>query len=214
MPSDDGLTRKQWEEKLGQIAQNLRLPTQLTLMGSAPNILAGQPSRTSMDLDVWNPTSDFDRSDLQNAVEKAGLLFDPKEAIDPTTPYIQIVEPGICQLGEFKPQKIEKRGNLHLEKPPAATLIAAKLLRAQDKDLEDIAWLLSTHQISHDAVRDVILTFPAPQRQTALENLVYLAALSHHTRATTETSPKKRPLAPRSRAKKTNPTNLEGPPPL
>jgi len=175
---NEGLTRKEWEEKLGQIAGNLQQATHLTLMGSAPNILGGQPSRSSIDLHVWKPTSRFDRQDLQNAVEKAGLIFNPKGEIEPNIPYLQIVEPGICQLGEFEPQEIERSGNLRIEKPPVQCLIAAKLIRAQDKDLEDISWLLANHQTKPGDVRKIIQTFPEPQRQTALENLVYLAALA------------------------------------
>jgi hypothetical protein len=173
-----GLTQKEWEQTLERIAAALRNPTRLTLMGSAPNILGGQPSRTSIDLDVWKPASTFDRQDLEDATEKAGLLFNPKGEIEPNTPYIQIVEPGICQLGEFRPEEIETVGNLRTERPPAENLIAAKLVRAEEKDLEDIAWLLATYQPEYENIRKIIQSFPREQRARATENLVFLEVLA------------------------------------
>lgn len=58
-----------------------------------------------------------------------------------------------------------------------ANLIAAKLVRADPKDLEDIAFLLSRYQPSRQAVEQAIQTMPSPARQTATENLVYLEVM-------------------------------------
>lgn len=159
-------------------------------MGSTPNILGGQPSRTSIDLDVWGPESDFDREDLENAVRAAGLEFDPKGEIEPGVAYVQIVQPGISQLGAFEPQPIETRGNLALFKPPPATLIAAKLIRAQPKDLQDITWLLAENLVATKDVESVIDQFPSTQREVAKENLVYLKVLK--PKSSRPTKPRKR----------------------
>ena len=90
--------------------------------------------RTSADLDIWKPVSDFDRLELKLAAEKAGLLFDPKQTLAPNRPYLQLIEPGLTQVGAFEPVFIERIGRLHLFRPPAENLIAAKLLRAEVSD--------------------------------------------------------------------------------
>jgi len=58
-----------------------------------------------------------------------------------------------------------------------ANLIAAKLVRADPKDLEDIAFLLSRYQPSRQAVEQAIQTMTSPARRTAAENLVYLEVM-------------------------------------
>ena len=175
---EPGLNRGEWLEKLMRISQNLQrqgASAQLTLVGSVTGILAGQPARTSMDLDVWKPQSHYQYQELKKAVEAAGLLFDPKTTLEPDTPYLQLLEPGIVQTGNFDhTETIEQFGALRLERPPMANLIAAKLVRADPKDLEDIAFLLSRYQPARQEVEQAIQTMPSPARQTATENLVYL----------------------------------------
>src|SRR5690242_6052809 len=95
-----GLNRDQWLEKLALIDKHLqrqRATARLTLVGSAAGIFAGQPARTSIDLDVWKQTSRYEFQTLKKAVEKAGLLFDPKSTLEPDTPYVQVLEPGLAQ---------------------------------------------------------------------------------------------------------------------
>jgi len=56
-------------------------------------------------------------------------LFDPKSTLEPDTPYIQLVEPGIAETGKFEnTETLEQFGALQLERPPIANLIAAKLV--------------------------------------------------------------------------------------
>lgn len=81
--------------------------------------------RTSGDLDVWKPASDFDRRELQLAAERVGLLFDPKQILEPDRPYVQLAEPGVSQLGDFQPVFIERMGRLQLFRPPIENLVAA-----------------------------------------------------------------------------------------
>jgi hypothetical protein len=100
-----GLSRDEWLEKLALVDDSLRrqgVTAQLTLIGSAAGILAGQPDRTSIDLAVWKPTSRYQFQALKKAVEDAGLLFDPKSTLEPDRPYIQLVEPGITETGKFE----------------------------------------------------------------------------------------------------------------
>ena len=56
------LDRAQWIEKLTGIDQSLvrqGASAHLMIIGSAIGILAGQPERTSIDLDVWKPKSRY-----------------------------------------------------------------------------------------------------------------------------------------------------------
>lgn len=152
-------------------------PIRLCLIGSAACLFGGMEGRTSADLDIWQPASDFDRRELKLAAEKIGLLFDPKQALDPQRPYLQLVEPGLTQLGIFQPELIYRIGRLQLFRPPVENLIAAKLIRADPKDLGDIRFLVSRHRPDLQRVREIVAEFPALARNQATENLVYLEVL-------------------------------------
>ena len=176
-----GLDRNEWMKRLEQIDRSLRrqnAQAELTLVGSAASIFAGQPARSSMDLDVWRPRSRYERRALRKAVEEAGLLFDPKTTLEPDTPYVQMVDAGLVQMGKFQEtETLEQFGALRLERPPIANLIAAKLLRAEPQDLEDIAFLQSCFQPARAEVEQAVKTMPARARKQASENLVYLDVL-------------------------------------
>ena len=149
-------------------------PLRLCLIGSAACLFGGMDGRTSADLDIWKPASDYDRLELKTASEKIGLLFDPKQSLEPDRPYLQLIEPGLTQLGNFDPVLIERMGRLHLFRPPVENLIAAKLIRAEPKDLGDIRFLLSRHRPELRRVREIIAEFNSPARERATENLIYL----------------------------------------
>ena len=121
--------------------------------------------------------STADRGELKLAAEQAGLLFDPKQTLEPNRPYLQLVEPGLTQLGVFEAVFIERIGRLHLCRPPVENLIAAKLLRAEPKDLGDIRFLMSRHRPDVARIRQVIAEFSDAARERATENLVYLDVL-------------------------------------
>lgn len=169
-----------WSAVLADLARALGkegAPIRLCLIGSAACLFGGMDGRTSSDLDIWRPASDFDRGELQAAAEKAGLLFDPKQTLEPNRPYLQLVEPGLTQLGVFEPVFIERIGRLHLYRPPVENLIAAKLIRAEPKDLADIQFLASRHRPDLSRVREIVGKFHDPARERASENLVYLEVL-------------------------------------
>ena len=56
-------------------------------------------------------------------------------------------------------------------------LIAAKLIRAEPKDLGDIQFLVSRHRPDLQRVRRIIAKFNPRIRERASENLVYLGVL-------------------------------------
>jgi hypothetical protein len=90
---------------------------------------------------------------------------------------LQLVEPGLTQLGEFEPVFIERLGRLYLYRPPVENLIAAKLIRAEPKDLGDIQFLVGQHRPDLKHVRKIIAKFNPRARERATENLVYLDVL-------------------------------------
>ncbi len=180
MPLALQLDGEAWMAVLEDLSQGLGKdgsPVHLCLIGSAACLFGGMEGRTSADLDVWKPASEFDRSELKAAAEKAGLIFDPKTTLDPDRPYLQIVEPGLTQIGAFEPVLIARMGRLHLHRPPVENLIAAKLIRADPKDLGDIRFLVSRHRPDLGRVRRVVAGFESPARERATENLVYLDVL-------------------------------------
>ena len=152
-------------------------PVRLCLIGSAACLFGGMEGRTSSDLDVWKPASDYDRAELKSAAEKVGLLFDPKSTLEPGKPYLQLVEPGLTQLGEFEPVTVDRIGRLQIVRPPVENLVAAKLLRAEPKDLGDIRFLLSRHRPDTQRIRRIVAHFTGPARDRTMENLVYLDIL-------------------------------------
>jgi hypothetical protein len=180
MSSNLQLDGEAWSAVLADLAQALGKegsPVRLCLIGSAACLFGGMDGRTSAALDIWKPASDYDRAELKLAAEKAGLLFDPKQTLEPNRPYLQLVEPGLTQLGAFEPVLIERIGRLQLFRPPIENLIAAKLLRAEPKDLGDIRFLMSRHRPETARIRKIICEFSGAARERATENLVYLDVL-------------------------------------
>ena len=165
-------------EKLAAALPPKGPPVKLCLIGSAACLFGGMDGRTSADLDVWRPCSDYDRAELRSAAEQAGLLFDPRTTLDPEKPYLQIVEPGLTQLGEFEPMLVDRIGRLEIYRPPIENLIAAKLIRADAKDLTDIRFLLAHHRPQHTRIRELVALLPPGSRERATENLVYLDILT------------------------------------
>ena len=175
------LNAEEWMRLLEKIAAALPPqgpPVKLCLIGSAACLFGGMDGRTSADLDVWRPHSDYDRAELRIAAEAAGIFFDPKSSLDPAKPYLQIVEPGLTQLGAFDPVPVERIGRLEISRPPIENLIAAKLIRAEPKDLADIQFLVSRHRSDLQCVRAIIAKFSPPAGERATENLVYLDVLN------------------------------------
>ena len=177
----NSLDGEAWMALLEKVAVSLGKvgpPVRLCLIGSAACLFGGMAGRTSRDLDVWRPASDYDRIELKAAIESAGLLFDPKSALVPDRPYLQIVDPGLTQLGPFEPVLVERLGRLFIFRPPIENLIAAKLIRADARDLGDIRFLLDTHRPSSDSIRGIVASLEPAARERALENLVYLDILN------------------------------------
>jgi len=174
------LNGEEWMAVLERLATALPPsgpPVTLCLIGSAACLFGGMPGRASAELPIWRPASDYDLLELRTAAEKAGLLFDPKTVLEPDTPYLQLIEPGLTQLGPFEPVLMERVGRLHLYRPPVENLVAAKLIRAEPKDLGDIRFLISRHRPDEQRVRHIVQGFERVAREKASENLAYLSLL-------------------------------------
>ncbi len=178
----NSLDRVEWIEKLMAIDESLvrqGVSARLMIIGSAIGILAGQPERTSVDLHVWKPKSRYQLQALKKAVEEAGLLFDPKFTLEPGAPYIQLLEPGVAEIGEFEqPEILEQFQALTLERPPIANLVAAKLIRAEEKDLQDIVFLVHKYRPPEEDIKQAISSMPKGARERASENMVYLSTMN------------------------------------
>jgi hypothetical protein len=175
------LSADDWMAVLERLAEALGRdgpPVRLCLIGSAACLFGGMDGRTSHDLDVWRPASDYDRLELKRAAEAAGLALDPKTTLEPDRPYLQFIEPGPTELGSFAPVLVDRLGRLEIYRPPIENLIAAKLIRGEPKDLGDIRFLVSRHRPDFARVREVIAQFSSRGQEQAGENLVYLDILN------------------------------------
>ena len=169
--------RERWMRALESMARALGKdgqPVQLCLIGSAACIFAGMDLRVSEGLDIWQPSSDYDLTELKNAAEAAGLSCNPTGILEPDQPYLQIIEPGIVQIGKFKPVPMFKMGRLIVSRPPIENIIASKLTRAADKDIQDILYLIKTYQPDIREIKTIVQSFPHAAKAQATENLIYL----------------------------------------
>ena len=171
---------------LEQIDANLREPGVICLIGSGATILLGQAARQTEDLDVWARATRVGMRDLKLAVEAAGLSFDPKDEF-PNLPYLQIVHPGIVQVPGWDPSLHEWFGEpeheiwhgerLTVTVPPPSAIAASKLVRGDDRDLEDCLWLMTSQGMSAEAVAEAIRALPRDHRERAEDNLDILSVM-------------------------------------
>jgi hypothetical protein len=85
-----------------------------------------------------------------------------------------MVEAGPTQVGQFEPVFMERLGRLYLYRPPIEHLIASKLIRGDDRDVDDVVFLMAKYSPARASIRTVIESFAEPGKTQALENLVYL----------------------------------------
>jgi hypothetical protein len=156
------------------LGSKLSRRTTLCLIGSTPAIMLGQDERQTQDIDVWHPGSDYDAGELARACLDLGVLFDPKGELDPEAVYLQIVRPGIVSLpASIEPEIIARFGELAIAMPSPAVIAAAKLTRASERDLEDVAWWVCQRALDLGGIEEAIERLPrAIDRETARDNMV------------------------------------------
>lgn len=171
---------RELEDKLDDLGACLEKPVSLVVIGSAVCMSLGQPSRMTMDVDVWKRSSKYDQGVLKRACEKAGILFNPiEEDLDPDQVYLQLIEPGIVFLGQFDTtEPMFQSGNLSLSRPPLENIIASKMVRCDQRDLDDIVFLMAKCGVTTEQVRSAAETISDPMaRDNALENMTYLECI-------------------------------------
>lgn len=168
------------ENLLMRLGEELDRPAVLCVIGSTSSIITGQPERQTPDIDVWFPGSSFDAGDLKRACEAVGLLYDPKGEVGPNDLYLQVVRPGIVSLPpDFTPEVIGEYGNLRIVMPPPEIVVAAKLARGTESDIEDAVWWVRGRDLCEGQIGDAIERIPNQRnRETARENLILVRLIA------------------------------------
>lgn len=161
------------EKLLIALGDELERPATLVVIGSTVCMSLGQSERMTMDVDVWRKDSSFDLGALKKACAKVGIEFDPKGYDEPESAYLQMVEPGIVQLGVFESTtSIFKAGNLEVCRPPIENIIASKLVRGDARDFDDCAFLFRKCRVPVVKIKAAIESMDDDySRELALENL-------------------------------------------
>ena len=168
------------EKLLMQLGARLSKPTTLCVIGSTSSIVNGQPSRQTPGIDLWYPNSSFDSSDLMQACEGVGLIYDPKGEVNPDAIYMKVVRPGIVSLPKsFELEVIGQYGNLTIAIPPPELIVATKLVRGSDTDIEDAVWWIRGRDLTEQQILSAIESIPnSNNREAAQENLILVQLVS------------------------------------
>ncbi len=159
-----------------QLGEKLGRPATLCLIGSTPGILSGQPSRQTAVIDVWHTGSDYDTGDLARACRELGISYDPRGEIDPDTIYIQLIRPGVVRLPiGFDHETIGRFGELTIVMPPPGVIVAAKLVRGSDLDIQDVVWWVRQRRLQLGEIEAAVQSLPDPRdREAASENIALI----------------------------------------
>lgn len=136
----------------------------------------GLANRMTMDVDVWREGSMFDVGALKRACAAVGVAYDPRGFDEPDSVYIQMIDPGIVQVGVFdETVTILKAGNLEIRRPPVENVVASKMTRGDARDYDDCAFLLRKCNIPLSRVEKAIDSIEDDMaRETAMENMQVL----------------------------------------
>jgi len=139
-------------------------------------MLSGQEDRQTPDIDIWFPMSRFDAGDMRQAAEQAGLLYDPRGEIGAGDLYLQILRPGVTMYPlEFETLPLGTYGNLTVSMPAPELMVATKLARATETDLEDVSWWVRNAGLSRAQIEEAIALIPqSAHREEAAANLVFI----------------------------------------
>lgn len=170
--------------------ESIDRPQTLCLIGASAFIMLGLEARQTADVDVWKPASDVVDSVLERAARTQGLGYNPTH-LDPAPGYIQTVDAGIVQMPPFAnglwpngeaSRSLWKGDKLHIVCPPPAILVASKMVRATNVDMDDAAGLMLATATPRAAVAAAARSFPLQVRSTIRENLPLLDILLPNAR--------------------------------
>lgn len=156
----------------------------LCVFGAAAILSYGSNARQTQDIDVWRPASRINDRAIRQMADAAGLDFNPTE-LEPERLYLQIVDDGVVRLPRYdrdeavwstgKPNEHVWSGNhITIVAPPPEIVAAAKLVRGEPQDIEDVSFLMNAKGVSARDIAKAISHFPAEKREMAKENMVFL----------------------------------------
>ncbi|MBW4656633.1 MAG: hypothetical protein KME20_26855 [Kaiparowitsia implicata GSE-PSE-MK54-09C] len=156
----------------------------LCIFGAAAILSYGSNERQTEDIDIWRPASKLNDRALRQMAEAAGLDFNPTE-LEPDKAYLQVIDDGVVQMPSFdaqnytwsngqKSETLWSGDALTIVAPPPAIVAAAKMVRANPQDIEDVAFLMNVKSISTADITIALRHFPQEARHKALENMIML----------------------------------------
>lgn len=177
------MNRKELIDVFQRIDDALSAPQTLCVIGASAVLAYGHSVRQTDDIDVWRPASRINDRQIARAAEAAGIVVDRGTDL-PEGVYMQLIEPGVVQLPAFRDGvwatgearvTLWEGDRLTVEAPPPSVVVAAKLVRAEDRDIDDCVYLVRAKGLSVDAIMRAIGTIPHPMaREAAAGNLVLL----------------------------------------
>ena len=162
-------------------------PQTICVIGAAAVLSLGHASRQTGEIDVWRPASSINDRALARAGKAAGIAIDNRTDL-PDGVYLQIIRPGVVQLPPFVDGlwatgdanvTVWEGDKLRVEAAPAAVIAAAKLVRAEDRDLDDCIFLIRSNQTSRGSILRAIHAIQDPGAiGMAEENIVLLDVMA------------------------------------
>lgn len=160
----------------------------LCVFGAATILSYGSSTRQTQGIGVWRPASRINERTISQMANAAGLDFNPTE-LEPDRIYLKIVDDGVVRLAHYdrdkavwstgKPNEHVWSGDhITIVAPPAEIVAAAKLVRGEPQDIEDVSFLMNAKGVSACDIAKAISHFPAEKREMAKENMVFLGCPS------------------------------------
>lgn len=181
------MNRKDLIEVFERLDDALAASQTLCLIGASAILGFGHSTRQTDDIDVWRPASRINDRQMARAAEAAGVVIDRGTDL-PEGVYIQFIDPGIVQLPAFdgglwatgESKVVLWTGErLRVEAPPPSIVAAAKLVRAEDRDIDDCVYLVRAKGLSEEVIRRAIEKIADPiAREAAAGNLVILQVVA------------------------------------
>ena len=143
--------------------------TELFVIGGSAVALLGAKIRVTADIDVALPYSKMDMAGFVEASDKAGLPVDP--ALGYQGVYVETIKPLMLTL----PVPVEGQQivlftgkNLTVKTCSAADLVASKLYRCGEQDMEDIQFLVQACGVTFEQIRESVSRLPPRFRDDVL----------------------------------------------
>lgn len=181
------MNRKDLIEVFERLDDALAASQTLCLIDASAILGFGHSTRQTDDIDVWRPASRINDRQMARAAEAAGVVIDRGTDLSEGV-YIQFIDPGIVQLPAFdgglwatgESKVVLWTGErLRVEAPPPSIVAAAKLVRAEDRDIDDCVYLVRAKGLSEEVIRRAIEKIADPiAREAAAGNLVILQVVA------------------------------------